>query len=195
MGVGSQRAVLDNKSIAETYKVRDIAPDIFLVGNIGMAQLREYSPDEIKSLVDIIKADAIAIHLNSLHEMIQKEGDKGFSFVLDKIRLLSKKATVIVKETGAGISKETAKKLEKAGISAIDVAGHGGTNWSLVEYYRDGIHGKTFENWGISTAVSLIECLNTVKIPIISSGGLRNGIDVAKSLALGALWEVWPFRF
>ena len=186
MGIGSQRAALDDKALEETYKVRDVAPDIFLIGNIGMAQLKKYDTDKIKSLIDMIDADVLAIHLNPLQELVQKEGDKDFSSILEKIRELSKSITIIAKETGAGISRETASRLEKAGVSAIDVAGRGGTSWSLVEYYRGGIHGKTFENWGIPTAVSLIECLNYVKLPIISSGGLRSGIDVAKSLALGA---------
>ncbi|MBN2251995.1 MAG: type 2 isopentenyl-diphosphate Delta-isomerase [Candidatus Altiarchaeota archaeon] len=187
--VGSQRAGIDDPSCAGTFQVREIAPDILLIANLGAVQLNYgYGLAECKKAVDMIDADALALHLNPLQEIVQAEGNRNFAGLAKKINIISArlKKPVIVKETGCGISYETARKLK---VSAIDVAGVGGTSWSLVESYRsngiNGEAGRTFAGWGISTADSLKE-LSRLKVPLIASGGIRTGLDAAKSLALGA---------
>jgi len=194
MGVGSQRAALEDEGLAESYKVvREVAPNAFVMANIGAAQLKSMKKRELKKLIDMVKADALAIHLNPLQELIQPEGETDFRGVLEKIDEISDLVPVIVKEVGAGISREVAIKLELAGVSAINVAGLGGTSWAGVESLRArGIDerkemlGELLWDWGIPTAASLIEVRNAVKIPVIASGGLRNGLEVAKCIALGA---------
>jgi isopentenyl-diphosphate delta-isomerase len=183
--VGSQRSMIENKSMRETYFVRDVAPDIPVIGNIGAAQIKKYPIEDILNLAPEIEADSLAIHINPLQEVIQPEGDRDFSDVTMKIKEICKKAKypIIVKEVGTGISQETALKLKAAGVSMIDVAGAGGTSWSKVEYARDGVT-PGFEEWGIPTLESLIQCRDTC--PLIASGGVRSGIDIIKSLALGA---------
>jgi len=141
-----------------------------------------------KKAIEMIDADALALHLNPLQEVCQPEGDTNWGNCLKKIKELCTKLDkpIIVKETGAGISREVAVELKNTGISALDISGSGGTSWSLVENYRNDNGMETFNNWGIPTAVSLIEVVNSVKIPVIASGGIRNGIDIAKALCLGA---------
>ncbi|MBN1170172.1 type 2 isopentenyl-diphosphate Delta-isomerase [Candidatus Micrarchaeota archaeon] len=183
--VGSQRAMIEEPALKETFQVRDVAPDIPLLSNIGAYQLKKYSFQQIESLVDSIGADGLAIHLNPLQEIIQKEGDQDYSGVLAAIAKTCDRigVPVVVKETGAGISQDAALKLKEAGASYIDVSGSGGTSWSKVEYMRaDATPG--FDNWGIPTVLALIECRNT--LPLIASGGIRDGIDAAKSISLGA---------
>jgi len=188
MGVGSQRAMLEDKKLVKTYYVRDVAPNIFLLGNIGAVQLKTYDFESIFWLVDAIKADGLAVHLNVAQELAQKEGDKKWEGVYNDISDLCKKADfpVIVKETGCGISGKIAKSLEDAGVKAIDVAGAGGTSWTRVEGYRNKRDMKHIEEWGIPTAFALKDVLENVKIPVIASGGIRNGLEVAKALAMGA---------
>jgi isopentenyl-diphosphate delta-isomerase len=198
MGVGSQRAGLESKELAETYSIaRTNAPNAFLIANIGGAQLAKgLTIENIKDIIDMIKADALVIHLNPLQELIQPEGEPKYRGVFSKISEISKSidVPVIVKEVGAGISKEVAVKLEMSGISAINVAGAGGTSWAGVEKLRAEalnndlkIHlGEIFWDWGIPTAASLIEVKKIVELPIIASGGLRNGLEIAKCIALGA---------
>lgn len=184
-GLGSQRAMVEDQSLLETYQVRDIAPTIPIISNIGAFQLKKYSISQIENMISLVDADALAVHLNPLQEVIQKEGDRDFSGVLNSISKVvdSLKIPVIAKETGAGISQEVAFNLMQAGVTYIDVSGSGGTSWSKVEYLRNrAIPG--FENWGIPTSLSIIECRNTV--PLIASGGIRNGIDGAKAIAIGA---------
>src|SRR5208337_1884081 len=149
--------------------------------NIGGVQLAHgYGLKEARKAVEMIEADALAIHLNPLQEAIQPEGQTNFKNVLSKIGEIAAclNVPVIVKETGCGISAEDAKALEAAGVKAIDVGGVGGTSFAAVEYYRS-TNGKiideTFWDWGIPTAVSLVETTQTVKIPVIASGGVRNG--------------------
>jgi isopentenyl-diphosphate delta-isomerase len=185
MGLGSQRAMIEKPDLAKTYKIREVAKTIPVVGNIGAAQLKKYKIEQIQKLVDSIGADAFAVHLNALQEVIQPEGDLDFSGVLGKIEELCKKLTVpvIVKETGAGISQEVAISLKEVGVKMIDVSGSGGTSWSKVEYLRGGkIPG--FENWGISTADAIVECRGV--LPLIASGGIKTGIEGAKTITLGA---------
>jgi len=187
--VGSQRAAIDDPSLSETFKVRDVAPNAFLIGNVGAVQLNYgYSEKECKKALDMISADALALHLNPLQEVIQAEGNTNFSGLIAKINAIAARLDkpVIAKETGCGISAEIAAHLK---VSAIDVAGSGGTSWSLVESYRakgmkKGI-GKTFADWGIPTADAIIEN-SKLKVPLIASGGIRTGLDAAKAIALGA---------
>jgi isopentenyl-diphosphate Delta-isomerase len=207
MGLGSQRAGLESKELAETYSIaRKNAPSAFLIANIGGAQLAKgLTIDNIKKIIDMIQADALVIHLNPLQELIQPEGEPKYKGVFSKISEISGALDipVIVKEVGAGISKEVAVKLEVSGVSAINVAGAGGTSWAGVEKLRAEasnndlkIHlGEIFWDWGIPTATSLIEVKKTVKVPIIASGGLRNGMEIAKCIVLGASMCAMAYPF
>ncbi len=198
MGLGSQRVAIQNPSVAETFAVaRKKAPTAFLVANIGGVQLADgYGKNQIKQAVDMIGADALAIHLNALQEAVQPEGQVNFEGVLGKIAEIAGEldVPVIVKETGSGIAAEEAEKLEAAGVKAIDVGGLGGTSFAAVEYYRakqeknsiQRFLGEVFWDWGIPTAASLAEVTQSIKIPAIASGGIRDGVDTAKALALGA---------
>jgi isopentenyl-diphosphate delta-isomerase len=186
VGMGSQRAAVENPELRSTYTVmRDEAPSTFIIGNIGAPQI-QYA-EEAAGMMNL---DALAIHLNPLQEAIQPEGDVDASNYLSYVEKASKTLDipVIVKETGAGIKREDAIKLTKAGAAAIDIAGAGGTSWAAVETYRskDSNMGNLFRDWGIPTAVSTVEVLQSVNIPVISSGGIRSGLDAAKALALGA---------
>ena len=198
MGVGSQRAAIEDKRLEKTFTIaRKKALTAFLIANIGGVQLvNGYGLKEVKKAIKMIEADAIAIHLNPLQEAVQPEGQTNFQRVLKKIGEIARELDkpVIVKETGAGVASEEAKKLEDAGVKGIDVSGAGGTSFAAVEYYRAKKHGNSFQrrlgdvfwDWGIPTAVSVVEVAQTVKIPVIASGGIRDGVDVAKALALGA---------
>jgi isopentenyl-diphosphate Delta-isomerase len=198
MGVGSQRAAIENAKLAKTFAVaRKKAPNAFLIANIGGVQLAHgYGVKEAKKAVEMLDADAVAIHLNALQEAVQPEGQTNFEGVLAKISEVACEldVPVIVKETGSGIAAEEAKKLESAGVEALDVGGLGGTSFAAVEYYRtekeehsvERFLGEVFWDWGIPTAVSLVETTQTIKIPVIASGGVRDGSDIAKALALGA---------
>lgn len=190
-GLGSVRAALADKKLWRTYKVRDLAPTIPIISNIGLNQLiKEYEIKEIKSSIEYIGADALAIHLNALQETVQPEGDVGWKDSYKSLKHFagSLGIPIIVKETGAGISRETALALENAGcVDMIDIAGLGGTSFSMVEHYRSkNDSGLAFRNWGIPTVCSLVECRHSVKLPLIASGGIRTGIDAAKAIALGA---------
>lgn len=195
MGVGSQRVVVEKPQVAATFAVRSLAPDILLFANLGAVQLNyDYGLDECLRLVDLLEADALILHLNPLQECIQPKGDTNFKGLLDKINQLCHKlpVPVIAKEVGNGISAAMAEKLISAGVTAIDVAGAGGTSWAKVESERAGNAqqrrmGMTFADWGLPTA----ECITSIRtiapeVPLIASGGLRDGLDVAKAIALGA---------
>lgn len=188
MGIGSQRAGIEKPELAETYKVRSYAKDIFLYANVGAVQLNYgYNFEKYKKAVEMIDADALALHLNALQESVQPEGDVNFENLLAKIKeLCSKlKVPVIAKETGAGINYEQGLKLKNAGIKALMIDGLGGTSWSLVEHYRGSKYALNFKDWGIPTPVCIKEC-SKLGIPVIAGGGIRNGIDAAKAIALGA---------
>jgi len=195
MGVGSQRIAVENPDLASTFTVRSLAPDILLFANLGAVQLNyRYGLDECLKVVDLLEADALILHLNPVQECVQTRGDTNFRGLLDKIATLCEKlpVPVIAKEVGNGISAAMAQKLIAAGVSAIDVAGAGGTSWAKVESERaqDARQqrlGATFTDWGIPTA----ECITSIRavaptVPLIASGGLRNGLDAAKAIALGA---------
>lgn len=188
MGVGSQRAMLEYPKLARTYFVRDVAPNIFLLGNIGAAQIGQYDIDKILDIVKAIKADGLAVHLNAAQEIAQQEGDKSWKGIQTNIKYLCKKAKfpVIAKETGCGISGKLSKDLVKVGVNAIDVAGAGGTSWVKVDAYRTEEDVSHLEEWGIPTAEALRDVLKGNKVPVIASGGIRTGVEVAKSIAMGA---------
>lgn len=195
MGVGSQRVAVETPQLADTFQVRSLAPDILLFANLGAVQLNYgYGLAEARQLVDWLEADALILHLNPLQECIQPDGDTNFRGLLDKIAQLCQQlpVPVIAKEVGNGISAQMAQKLLAAGVQAIDVAGAGGTSWAKVERERATTPlqrrlGQTFGDWGIPTA----DCITQIRailptVPLIASGGLRNGLDAAKAIALGA---------
>jgi len=195
MGVGSQRAAVEDPALAKTFQVRAAAPDVLLFANLGAVQLNYgYGLDECRRAVEMIEADALILHLNSLQEAVQPEGDTRFKGLLARIEQVAAQlpVPVIAKEVGWGISGQTAKRLVDAGVAAIDVAGAGGTSWSQVEMYRAETESQAriaaqFIGWGISTAEAILQVKAAVPdTPIIASGGLRSGMDIAKSIALGA---------
>jgi isopentenyl-diphosphate delta-isomerase len=198
MGVGSQRAAIDDQKLAYTFKVaRENAPSTLLLANLGCPQIvREDGIERAKAAVEMIKADALLIHLNALQESVQFEGQTRFKGALARIRDLSSvlSVPVLAKETGAGISRETAISIERAGAKGIDVAGLGGTSWAAVEYHRarekrrtrQAHLGLAFWDWGIPTAVSIVEVARSTKVKLIASGGVRNGLHIAKAIVLGA---------
>ncbi len=192
MGLGSMRAMIQQPSLMETYFVRDVAPDIFLAGNIGAAQLKEFTPDAVNEALDAIEADALAIHVNAAQEAVQPEGDVDFTGLIAKIAEYSDKikVPVYVKEVGHGISYEVAQALKETKIKAIDVQGAGGTSWTAVDALRhkDGF-GLIFRDFGLPTAVSLIETKSALvgtDKKVIASGGIRNGLEAVKAIVLGA---------
>jgi isopentenyl-diphosphate delta-isomerase len=193
MGLGSQRAAIEFETLEKTYRIaRERAPNAFLIANIGGVQLvKGYGVKEAKKAVEMIDADALAIHLNAVQEALQPEGQTNFQGILTKIAEITAQLDipVIAKETGCGISAQDAIALEAAGVKAIDVGGAGGTSFAAVEYYRSNngkVLDEAFWDWGIPTVASLVEVIQSVKIPVIASGGVRSGIDIAKSLALNA---------
>jgi isopentenyl-diphosphate Delta-isomerase len=195
MGVGSQRVAVENPDVKATFAVRSVAPDILLFANLGAVQLNyRYGIDECLKVVDSLEADALILHLNPLQEAVQTKGDTNFRGLFDKIATLCKQlpVPVIAKEVGNGVSALMAQRLIETGVAAIDVAGAGGTSWAKVESdraqdIRQRRLGATFTDWGIPTA----DCIASIRqvaphIPLIASGGLRNGLDAAKAIALGA---------
>jgi isopentenyl-diphosphate delta-isomerase len=195
IGVGSQRAAIEDPSLAETFQVRTIAPDILLFANLGAVQLNlGYDAEYCMQAVEMIEADALILHLNVLQEAVQPEGDTQWAGLLGRIEKVCHvlPVPVIVKEVGWGLSEPVARQLAGAGVAALDVAGSGGTSWSEVEYHRapTAFHAevaRAFADWGIPTAESIqMARRGAPSLPVFSSGGLRDGIDIAKSIALGA---------
>ena len=204
MGVGSQRIAVENPDLADTFAVRSFAPDAVLLANLGAVQLNyTYGLSQCLQIVDILQADALILHLNPLQECIQPNGDTKFKGLLDKIKQLCRQleVPVIVKEVGNGISTAMATKLIDAGVAVIDVAGAGGTSWAKVESQRAENNlqrrlGRTFADWGISTADCIVQIRQQYpNLPLIASGGLRNGVEVAKAIALGANLAGLAFPF
>lgn len=195
IGVGSQRAAIEDPSLIPTFQMRQVAPDVLLFANLGAIQLNYgYGVDECWRAVEMIEADALVLHLNVLQEAVQPEGDTRWAGLIRRIETVCRTldAPVIAKEVGWGLSAQAARDLANAGVAALDVAGAGGTSWSEVEYHRapTAFHArvaKAFADWGIPTADSLrIVRAVAPDVPAFASGGLRDGIDVAKCIALGA---------
>lgn len=199
IGVGSQRAAIENPSYSESFKIiRKYAKENFVAANIGAIQLNnDFTVKQVGEALKMVDGDALILHLNPLQEVIQPEGDTNYKNLLDKIRKLITEIDkpVIVKEVGSGISSKTAQELIECKISAIDIAGAGGTSWAQIEAIRaekQGLEklsrvGKLFKNWGIPTASNLISISElSNQIELIASGGVRNGLEAAKAFALGA---------
>ena len=199
LGVGSQRPAIEDSSIIDTYSiVREEAPNAFIAGNIGAIQLNnDYGLKEAKKAIEMIDANALFLHLNPLQEVIQPEGQTNFGDLIDRIEDLcdNLEQPIIVKEVGSGISMEVAEELLNVGVEAIEVAGAGGTSWAKIEsiraqtkgYEEKQSLGDLFANWGIPTALSTLE-LGAFREDayIISSGGIRDGIEGAKAINIGA---------
>ena len=191
VGVGSQRKALEDPTLQATFQVREYAPTVPLLANLGAVQLNcGYGVAECRAAVHMIDADALVLHLNPLQEAIQPEGDVNFANLLPKIGTIVRQleVPVIVKEIGMGISLSVAERLAEAGVRIIDTAGHGGTNWARIEAQRaDDLElGATFAEWGIPTPDSIRAVTSVPGVTVVGSGGVRTGIDVAKAVALGA---------
>jgi isopentenyl-diphosphate delta-isomerase len=198
MGVGSQRAAIEDPPLADSFSIaREAAPTAFLIGNIGAPQLAlGYGTKDAETAIEMLKADALAIHFNAAQEAVQPEGEATYAGVLKVLRRLTKEVStpIIAKETGAGLNRDSAQLLINSGVKAIDVAGLGGTSWPAVEVERakdkDAMKatlGRWFTDWGVPTAVATYEVTQIAgNIPVIASGGVRTGIDIAKAIALGA---------
>jgi len=195
MGVGSQRIGIEQDWGMETFEIRKYAPDILLFANLGAVQLNNtFSIDDCKKAVEVIGANALILHLNPLQEALMEGGDTNFSGILKKIEQVCKhlNVPVTIKEIGWGISVHTARKLAEVGVQAIDVAGAGGTSWSEVEKFRTSDLmrkriAEGFRGWGIPTAEAIVKIREELpNILLFASGGLINGIDIIKCIALGA---------
>ena len=194
MGVGSQRVAIEEPSVADSFEVRDVAPDILLLSNLGAVQLNYgYTVDHCRKAIEMIGANGLILHLNVLQEAVQPEGNRNFKGLSEKITHVCQqlKVPVVVKEVGSGISAEVARRLKQAGVKAIDVAGRGGTSWYAVEAQRAAKRGKpaetTFADWGIPTEEALVAVRQAVPdLEIVASGGIRSGLDIAKCISLGA---------
>jgi isopentenyl-diphosphate delta-isomerase len=196
MGLGSQRAGIEHDELVYTYQVRQLAPDILLFANIGAVQLNYgYGVDQCRRAVEMIEADALILHFNVLQEAVQPEGDTRFAGLLARVEdvCAGVGVPVIAKEVGWGFSEQDARHLANAGVAAIDVAGSGGTSWSEVEYHRapTSYHARVaaaFADWGIPTAEAIQYAVKGAPgLPVIASGGINDGIDIAKCIALGAM--------
>ena len=195
MGVGSQRVALDNPEHAPIFAVKKAVPGLFLIGNIGIAQLRRHNAlEQCQRAVAMINADALAVHVNVLQEVVQVEGDRDFRGIFTKIAEVNQRLGVpmLVKEVGAGMDLATASRLLEAGVAAVDCGGKGGTSWSFIEGERTDARitrsvAATFRDWGIPTAVALaILRRGLPRLPLVATGGIRDGLEVAKAVALGA---------
>jgi isopentenyl-diphosphate Delta-isomerase len=191
MMLGSQRIMLDTASDSDTFRVRDLAPDVLLIGNIGLTQLTEQVVPDLSKALDRVGANVLAVHTNPLQEAMQHRGDTDFSGSIARLRDIvgSIGYPVMLKEVGHGIGAAAAAELVDLDIAAVDVAGAGGTSWARVEQYvRYGeIRYPALAEWGIPTAQALLEVRRTLPdVPLVASGGIRTGMDAAKALALGA---------
>ncbi|WP_193043988.1 type 2 isopentenyl-diphosphate Delta-isomerase [Mycolicibacterium baixiangningiae] len=191
MMLGSQRIMFDNDAVAASFAVRDIAPDVLLIGNVGLAQLSEPVMPVLERALDDVGADALAVHTNPLQEAMQRDGDTDFTGSIERLRTLAAtlKHPVMLKEVGHGIGATAAAELVGCPLAAVDVAGAGGTSWARVEQLvRYGeIRSPALAEWGIPTAQALLEVRDTLPgVALVASGGIRTGMDAAKALAIGA---------
>ncbi len=211
LGVGSQRAAIVNPDVSDSYAVtREQAPDAFLVANIGAPQLirqarhEAFTLEQVQRATQMIGADALAVHMNSLQEAAQPEGDRRAVGEAQALKQLTGQMTlpVIAKETGAGVCREQALLLRSCGVSAIDVGGAGGSSMSAMEAARSAARGdertrnigQLYRDWGIATPIAVVEA-SVAQLPLISTGGVRNGLDMARALALGATLVGMGFPF
>ncbi|MEQ8189384.1 MAG: type 2 isopentenyl-diphosphate Delta-isomerase [Candidatus Eremiobacterota bacterium] len=194
LGLGSQRILFTYPEVIDTFYVRDEGPDIFLLGNIGIHHIREFGLEACKEIVREINADGLAVYLNPLHEVSQEKGNPEYGGLQEILKGFCEEFPfpVIIKETGNGISFDTAQRLKDIKISAIDTAGAGGTSCIIMEYYLQNSNLRKnilepFLNWGISTADSLLQVRKVFpSLPVIASGGIRNGTECARAISLGA---------
>ncbi len=191
-GLGSQRAMQKDPSAAPTYAVRDVAPDLLLLGNLGIVQASQCPTSDVQGLVDQVGADAICLHINPAMELVQSEGDRDFRGCLGAFRRLASELSVpvVAKETGSGLSAGVGERLLSHGIRHVDVSGAGGTSWVAVERQRAAEErrglGDTFWEWGIPTAASLLSVAPCGFETVFATGGLKSGLDIARGIALGA---------
>jgi isopentenyl-diphosphate delta-isomerase len=191
-GLGSQRALLKDPKVLGTYAVRDVAPNALVLGNLGVVQASALRTDEVARLVELVGADALCIHLNPAMELVQAEGDRDFRGGLATLERLASELSVpvVAKETGSGISSSVAERIARAGIRHVDVSGAGGTSWVAVEMHRaEGTAravGETFREWGIPTAASVAWASRHGFDTVFATGGVRDGLSIAKAIALGA---------
>ncbi len=191
VGVGSQRAMYEDPQLAETFEVRDVAPNVLLLGNIGLTQAKDMETGEVQALADKIGADVMCVHLNPAMELFQREGDKNFTQGYETFKRLKQvlSCKVMAKETGCGMSREVGLNLKTLGIEYVDVSGAGGTSWVAVEVLRNTNLNKDlgdlYWDWGIPTAASICEVAD-LNFEMVASGGIRSGLDIAKSISLGA---------
>ncbi len=186
MAVGSQRSAIENPHLEDTYSVISDYEIPLRIGNLGAPQIAlGYGEEEIKKAIEMINAHALQIHFNYLQEAIQPEGDRIVRGLLDKLEKIAKNYSLIAKETGAGFDKSSAKLLVDIGFKAIDVSGVSGTSFAAVEFYRGGKYGRTFWDWGLPSPYALLQ-LKDLNVPLIGSGGIRNGLDAAKAIVMGA---------
>lgn len=191
IGVGSQRKAIEDPSQAASFQIRSAAPDVPILANLGAVQLNYgFGLDECRRAVEMIEADALVLHLNPLQEALQPEGQTNFSGLIDKIArvVAGMEVPVLVKEIGCGLSLATARRLKDAGVRIVDTAGLGGTSWARIEASRagDAEIGELFAPWGIATPRSIRELKSLGGLTVIGSGGVRNGLDAAKAIAMGA---------
>jgi isopentenyl-diphosphate delta-isomerase len=191
-GLGSQRALLKNRAALSTYAVRDVAPSALLLGNLGLVQATQLATEQVRELCELVGADALCLHLNPAMELVQSDGDRDFRGGLATLERLSRELPipVVAKETGCGLSGSVAERLKSRGIRHVDVSGAGGTSWVAVEMHRaagDGrALGETFRDWGIPTAASVALVARHGFDTVFATGGIRDGLDIAKAIALGA---------
>jgi isopentenyl-diphosphate delta-isomerase len=200
IGVGSQRKALEDPSKTDSFLIRPLAPRVPLLANLGAVQLNYgYGIDACRNAVRMVEADALVLHLNPLQEALQPEGQTNFAGLLDKIGAIVEQLEVplIVKEVGCGISPSTARTLQDRGVAIIDVAGSGGTSWARIEAARSGDLplGEIFADWGIPTPEAILGLREIPGLTVIGSGGVRNGLDVAKAIACGADLVGLAYRF
>ncbi len=191
MGVGSQRAMLLDPELTATYRVRDVAPDVLLLANVGAVQARDAGPERVAHLCRAIGADALCVHLNPAQELVQDEGDRDFRGCLAALAELvaALPLPVVVKETGCGLGPRALSRLRAAGVGWVDVSGAGGTTWTGVEALRGTARqrelGQALREWGIPTAASVVYA-RRAGMHVVASGGVRDGVDAARAIALGA---------
>lgn len=186
-GVGSQRAMIERPELTTTFSVRSVAPSVLLLGNIGITALKQVPHDRVVQAVEAVDADGLCVHINPAQEIFQNEGDEDFSGCLSALERLCRAARfpVVGKEVGNGMSREAAEGLKEAGVQAVDVGGMGGTSWTLIDSLRSGRDASHYREWGIPTAAAILEAKGT-GLPLIATGGIRNGLQMAKAIALGA---------